>query len=139
MRTKEVGIVRKLTVLAAVVSGAVVLATGAGTASATVTWPAKCTNWTCVNAHLNALHAVDQAQAVTNKNQNLKLKRVLPLFTYLDTCLGEFPATVDSTSLAMAKTTPGGTPDMWLLGDSCNVDLAASANHPPLMALPPIG
>ena len=57
---------RRLVVVALLVSAFMVIAS-AGTANASVRWPARCSNFKCVNAHLNALHTA-QKKAAANFN-----------------------------------------------------------------------
>jgi hypothetical protein len=92
----------------------VVLALGAGAtaAQASVTWPAHCHNFKCVNTHLNALH-----------QQALKPNRVA-LVNYLFQCGAEFPESLDSSEFFFL-TPSGSAPDVWALGDACNTDPAA--------------
>lgn len=73
---------RKLIVVALLASALLVVA-NAGTASASVRWPARCTNFKCVNAHMNALHAYD-----------LTVKKKLASLAWVNPCLNTaFPVT----------------------------------------------
>jgi hypothetical protein len=94
---------------------ALALGTGATAAQASVKWPARCQNFTCVTKHLNALH-----------QQALKANRVA-LVNYLYKCGVEFPQTLDSSEYFFL-TPSGSTPDVWALGDGCNTD-PASVQH----------
>jgi hypothetical protein len=93
----------------------VMLALGAGATSARagVKWPARCHNFKCVNAHLNALH-----------QQALKANRVA-LVNYLYQCAIVFPQSLDSSDYFFL-TPSGATPDVWALGDGCNTDPASA-------------
>src|SRR4029078_7465716 len=80
-------------------------------ATGMVKWPARCSNFKCVNAHLNALHA---AQKKTQANLNGFLN-----------CIGLAPMTESShsqgddgvTSLfALDYTASGDSIDAWVVG-----------------------
>jgi hypothetical protein len=55
----------KRLLIAGLAAGA--LLAGAASADAATTWPAKCTTMKCVNAHMNALHETQVAQAAKIK------------------------------------------------------------------------
>ncbi len=105
---------RRLLVIAAIV-GAVLLST-AGTSQAATTWPAKCSSFKCVNAHLNALHS---AQQTINKKLkslawvNVCLDTPIPItqypgYLYDDGAGGSFDTT------ALDGTASGDSVDYWL-------------------------
>src|SRR6476660_6316888 len=74
------GYVRRILVLALIV-GAALLST-AGTSQAAARWPARCSNFKCVNAHLNALHT-----------QNVAAKKSIDNIEGFLTCLDFAPTT----------------------------------------------
>jgi hypothetical protein len=86
-------------------------------AEASVTWPARCTNFKCVNAHLNALHTKDVA-----------LSKGLNALSWVNPCLDNIaPITQFTgyfaddgaggtiTTTALDYTASGDVPDYWLL------------------------
>jgi hypothetical protein len=87
------------------VSAAVFLGT-AGTSQA-ATWPAKCHNFKCVNAHLNTLH-----KQVKNVQGFLNCFTVAPATEYGDFLLDD--GVTSTTGLDFTGT--GDTIDFWLLG-----------------------
>src|SRR6476661_6316474 len=95
------------------------LGAGATNANASVTWPAHCHNFKCVNTHLNALH-----------QQAPKPSRV-SFVNYLFRCGVEFPQSLDSSGFFFL-TPPASTPDVWALGDGCNTDPASARRSTPL-------
>jgi len=73
--------VRRILVIALIV-GAALLST-AGTSQAAARWPARCSNFKCVNAHLNALHSYD-----------LTVKKQLANLSWVNRCINtSFPVT----------------------------------------------
>ncbi len=107
----------KLIVLVAAFTGAVFASTATAQAR---TWPAHCTSWKCVNAHLNALHANDQ---VANKKlANLAWVNVCfntsfpvteyPAYLYDDGASGFFDTT------AVDYTNSGDGIDYWVIANT---------------------
>jgi hypothetical protein len=121
--------VRKAVLLGAML---VALGVGASTANAaTVRWPAHCSNFKCVNKHLNQLHA--QFLALKAWKQSTKVQHAVSIGSYLFTCGVEFPESLDLSTGDFFPTPTGNTPDVWALGDGCNTSPAvqprASGHH----------
>jgi hypothetical protein len=105
---------RRLVVVMAVLALATLV--GSSRAEASVSWPANCTNFKCVNAHLNALHT-----------QNVALKAGLAKLSWVNPCLDSlvpitaypsylyddgFGGSFDTT--ALDYTIAGEVPDYWV-------------------------
>jgi hypothetical protein len=121
-------------IVAALLVGAFLAVAGAGTANAATRWPARCTNFKCVNAHLNQLHSqIKQTRATLNGFLN---------------CTSAFPATEYSDYLASDGTTSitaldytasGDSVDAWLVGipgGKCGYPAMARVAHGLKSALP---
>ena len=104
---------RRILVIA-LISGAALLST-AGTSQAAARWPAKCSNFKCVNAHLNALHKSVQNinKSVQNINGTLSCLNVLAPFTEYGNFLSDDG--VNST-FGLDFTATGDSVDVWMLG-----------------------
>jgi hypothetical protein len=101
--------VRRILVLALIV-GAALLST-AGTSQAATRWPARCSNFKCVNAHLNALHTA-QKKTAANLNGFLGCVVLGPITQYAN-----FLSDDGVTSRTGLDATATGDPiDVWLLG-----------------------
>jgi hypothetical protein len=101
---------RRLVVVALLASAFLVIAS-AGTANASVKWPARCTNFKCVNAHLNQIHSA-QKKAAANFNGFLNCLDTWPITGY-----GGYLADDGVTSTtAIDYTSSGDTIDTWVLG-----------------------
>ena len=101
---------RKL-ILTALLIGALLVVASAGTASASVKWPARCTNFKCVNAHLNALHT-SQKKATANFNGFLNCLDLWDVTQY-----GNFLLDDGVTSVTgLDYTGSGDSIDTWMLG-----------------------
>jgi hypothetical protein len=96
--------VRRILVIALIV-GAALLST-AGTSQA-ARWPARCSNFKCVNAHLNALH-----KSVRNINGFLGCLDIKPATAYTNFLSDD--SVTSRTGLDF--TASGDTIDFWLLG-----------------------
>jgi hypothetical protein len=103
---------RRLVVVLAVLAMAALVASSK--AEASVTWPARCTTFKCVNAHLNVLHS-----------QTAALKTKVAQLTALDNCfiivgVTQFPDYLENdgvTSITgLDYTLTGNAPDFWSLG-----------------------
>jgi hypothetical protein len=101
---------RRLVVIVLIVAVAGI-ASSAGTAHAAARWPARCSNFKCVNAHLNALHKqVKAANATLNGFLNCLV--VGPITEYTN-----FLANDNTTSIsALDNTHSGDSIDVWLAG-----------------------
>ena len=98
------------TLVIALIVGAALLST-AGTSQAAARWPARCSNFKCVNAHLNALH---KSVKKVNSNLNTFLGCVVlgPITQYAN-----FLSDDGVTSRTGLDVTATGDPiDVWLLG-----------------------
>jgi hypothetical protein len=101
---------RRLVVVALLVSAFIVIAS-AGTANASVKWPARCSNFKCVNAHLNALHAA-QKKTQANLNGFFNCIGLAPMSEY-----SSYLADDGVTSLvALDYTASGDSIDAWVVG-----------------------
>jgi hypothetical protein len=101
---------RRLVVVALLVSAFMVIAS-AGRANASVKWPARCSNFKCVNAHLNALHAA-QKKTQANLNGFLNCIGLAPMTEY-----SHYQADDGVTSLfALDYTASGDSIDAWVVG-----------------------
>jgi hypothetical protein len=101
---------RRLVVVALLASAFLVIAS-AGTANASVRWPARCSNFKCVNAHLNALHAA-QKKTAANLNTFLGCIGLAPMTEYT----GYRATDGVSTLNAMDYTASGDSIDAWIIG-----------------------
>jgi hypothetical protein len=121
--------VRRILVIALIV-GAALLST-AGTSQAAARWPARCSNFKCVNAHLNALH-----KSVQSINSFLNCFRITPTTEY-----GNFLSDdgVNSTT-GLDFTATGDSIDFWMLGinpGTCGTPTTAiKSGKIPLLARP---
>ena len=93
---------RRFIMVTLVIAAFAVVST-AGTANASTKWPARCSNFKCVNAHLNAVHTtLKKFQANVNGFFN---------------CLDAFPITEYSNFLSDDGTTPRAGLDITASGD----------------------
>ena len=117
---------RRLVVVALLVSAFMVIAS-AGTANASVRWPARCSNFKCVNAHLNALHTA-QKNTQANLNGFLNCIGLAPMSEY-----SNYLADDGVTSLnAMDYTASGDSIDAWIIGipgGTCGFAGVAAVTH----------
>ena len=98
------------TLVIALIVGAALLST-AGTSQAAARWPARCSNFKCVNAHLNALH-----KSVQKVNSNLNGFLSCLVFGSV-TEYGNFLSDDGVTSrTGLDATATGDSIDVWLLG-----------------------
>jgi hypothetical protein len=107
--------VRRTLVIAVIVAAALVMT--ASSAQASTRWPARCSSWKCVNAHLNALHT--QQAAVKKGLSKLSwvnpcLQNVIPMtdfngYLFDDGAGGAFDTT------AFDYTQSGDVADFWML------------------------
>lgn len=120
---------RRILVIALIV-GAALLST-AGTSQARTRWPARCSNFKCVNAHLNALH-----KSVQNITGFLNCFRIEPTTEYGDFLLDDG---VTSTT-GLDFTASGDSVDFWMLGiipGKCGTSTTAiKVGKAPLLARP---
>lgn len=135
---------KRLGMLVIVVAGFAL--TSAASASATVTWPAKCTTMSCVNDHLNSLKNITAAQAKTITTLNTRVATLTTRLNNLTGCLAEAPLTeYGSTNgsqgywysndavladafptTAVDFTTTGDPVDAWVFVDECNTQTTAA-------------
>jgi hypothetical protein len=115
---------------------------------AAVTWPATCSTFKCVNAHMNALHSTQVAQRKTISSLSTKLSSTRTLLLSFLGCMSEAAVTeysdffVDDGAGGSTLGTgldfsagSGVQPDTWVMFDSCNTGVArpvASAAIPAL-------
>jgi hypothetical protein len=101
---------RRLVMVTLVIAAFAVVST-AGTANAATRWPARCSNFKCVNAHLNALHTA-QKKTQANLNGFLNCIGLAPMSEYTG-----YAATDGVTTLnAMDYTASGDPIDAWIIG-----------------------
>jgi len=101
---------RRLVVVALLASAFLVIAS-AGSANAAARWPARCSNFKCVNAHLNALHAA-QKKTQANLNSFLGCIGLAPMTEYFNYLADDG---VTSRS-ALDYTASGDSIDAWVVG-----------------------
>jgi hypothetical protein len=101
---------RRFVVVALLASAFLVIAS-AGTANASVRWPARCSNFKCVNAHLNALHAA-QKKTAANLNTFLGCIGLAPTTQYTGYRATDGVSTLD----ALNYTLSGDPIDAWIIG-----------------------
>jgi len=101
---------RRFIMVTLVIAAFAVVST-AGTANASTKWPARCSNFKCVNAHLNALHTA-QKKAAANFSGFLSCLDTWPITGY-----SGYLADDGVTSItALDYTASGDTIDTWVLG-----------------------
>ncbi len=101
---------RRFIMVTLVIAAFAVVST-AGTANASTKWPARCSNFKCVNAHLNQIHA-QQKKAAANFSGFLSCLDTWPITGY-----SGYLADDGVTSItALDYTASGDTIDTWVLG-----------------------
>ena len=107
---------RKLSVIIAILATTVAMMVATSTADAAVKWPARCTTFKCVNAHLNAMHATDLTQYTRLANLawvNQCLKSAIPLTQYGGYIADDGAGGVFDTT-AFDRTGSGDLVDEWV-------------------------
>ena len=107
--------VRRTLVIAVIVAAA--LSMSASSAQASTRWPARCTSWKCVNAHMNALHT--QQTALKKGLNSLSwvnpcLTTIIPM-TQFGGYLSDNGAGGSFDTTAFDYTLSGDVADFWLL------------------------
>jgi hypothetical protein len=113
--------VRLAVVLVSVVAA---LLAGSAAAQAAPKWPAKCKTFSCVNTHLNQLHAQVVQMQAKNKAHTKTLNNVT---SFLNVCLLVAPIdiTPDTGGSPLTLTNSGDTPSGgWFLIDGCQTGTA---------------
>lgn len=122
-------------IMVTLVIAAFAVVSSAGTANASTRWPARCSNFKCVNAHLNAVHT-SLKKFEANVNGFLNCFVIDPATEY-----GNFMSDdgVNST-FGLDFTASGDTVDLWMLGvdpGTCGTPTTArKVGKVPLLARP---